>query len=262
MREPGIVARWRALGFDGALVGEALVRATDPAAAVRAFVAAGAAPDDLANVARRPSVKVCGITDADVVGDERLMATDPEQPQGPQGDGQPQPPYPPAPAYLSGWVPPPQAPKPGVIPLRPLGVSELLDGAITAIRQYPKAILLPSFVVALGVGAFGYLINLATIGYISDLNNLDPLTADGGDIGRAVGPAVALSLVALLVQFIATVLLTGVIAVVMSQAVLGRPITAGEAWVRIKPQAWSCSASPSWSRSSSWASRWSPLSWW
>ena len=28
------------------------------------------------------------------------------------------------------------------------------------------------------------------------------------------------------------------IAVVMSQAVLGRPITASEAWVRIKPQAW------------------------
>ena len=42
-----LVARWRALGFDGALVGEALVRAADPAAAVRAFVAAGAA-------ARRP----------------------------------------------------------------------------------------------------------------------------------------------------------------------------------------------------------------
>ena len=41
VREPGIVARWRALGFDGALVGEALVRATDPAAAARAFVAAG-----------------------------------------------------------------------------------------------------------------------------------------------------------------------------------------------------------------------------
>ena len=38
---PATVARWRALGFDGALVGEALVRAADPAAAARAFVAAG-----------------------------------------------------------------------------------------------------------------------------------------------------------------------------------------------------------------------------
>jgi tryptophan synthase beta subunit len=63
VREPGTVARWRALGFDAALVGEALVRAGDPAAAARAFVAAGAAPDDPANVARRTFVKICGVTD-------------------------------------------------------------------------------------------------------------------------------------------------------------------------------------------------------
>ena len=63
VRSADIVARWRALGFDGVLVGEALVRSDDPAAAVRAFVAAGAAPTDAANVARRPLVKICGITD-------------------------------------------------------------------------------------------------------------------------------------------------------------------------------------------------------
>ncbi len=67
VREPATVARWRALGFDGALVGEALVRAAAPAAAAAAFVAAGRAPADLANVARRPFVKICGVTDADGV---------------------------------------------------------------------------------------------------------------------------------------------------------------------------------------------------
>ena len=41
VREPATVARWRAQGFDAALVGEALVRSADPAAAARAFVAAG-----------------------------------------------------------------------------------------------------------------------------------------------------------------------------------------------------------------------------
>ncbi len=65
VREPAMVARWRALGFDGALVGEALVRAAQPAAAAAAFVAAGRAPADVANVARRPFVKICGVTDAD-----------------------------------------------------------------------------------------------------------------------------------------------------------------------------------------------------
>jgi tryptophan synthase beta subunit len=67
VREPATVARWRAQGFDGALIGEALVRAAEPAAAVAAFVAAGRAPTDLANAARRPFVKMCGVTDADGV---------------------------------------------------------------------------------------------------------------------------------------------------------------------------------------------------
>ena len=65
VREPAQIARWRAQGFDAALVGEALVRAADPASAVRAFVAAGREPDDPANAARRPFVKICGITDVD-----------------------------------------------------------------------------------------------------------------------------------------------------------------------------------------------------
>lgn len=65
VREPVQVARWRALGFDGALVGEALMRDPDPAAAVAAFVSVGSPPTDPSNVARRPFVKICGVTDVD-----------------------------------------------------------------------------------------------------------------------------------------------------------------------------------------------------
>jgi tryptophan synthase beta chain len=63
VREPAVIARWRAIGYDAALVGEALVRAADPAAAARAFVTAGAQPTDPAETARMPFVKICGITD-------------------------------------------------------------------------------------------------------------------------------------------------------------------------------------------------------
>ena len=63
VRDAATIARWRAIGFDGALVGEALMRHPDPVAAVRGFVEAGRQPSDLANVARRPFVKICGITD-------------------------------------------------------------------------------------------------------------------------------------------------------------------------------------------------------
>ena len=64
VRDPAVVARWRALGYDAVLVGEALVRSAEPASAARAYVAAGAEPVDPAAVARRPLVKICGVTDA------------------------------------------------------------------------------------------------------------------------------------------------------------------------------------------------------
>ncbi len=63
VREPATIARWRAAGFDAALVGEALVRAADPRAAAAAFVAAGAVPDDPGAAHRIPFVKICGIVD-------------------------------------------------------------------------------------------------------------------------------------------------------------------------------------------------------
>src|SRR6516225_8193246 len=58
-----------------------------------------------------------------------------------QGYGQPgygQPGYGPG-TGQPGWAPPPAAPKPGVIPLRPIAVGEILDGAFTSIRRNPKA---------------------------------------------------------------------------------------------------------------------------
>ncbi len=63
VRDPATVARWRAAGFDAALVGEALVRAADPRAAAAAFVAAGAVPDDVGAAHRIPLVKICGVVD-------------------------------------------------------------------------------------------------------------------------------------------------------------------------------------------------------
>jgi len=65
--EPQALRAWRAAGLDAALVGEAIVRAADPVAAARAFVAAGAVPPDLAADANEPWVKICGVTDRDGV---------------------------------------------------------------------------------------------------------------------------------------------------------------------------------------------------
>ncbi|MEA2675328.1 MAG: tryptophan synthase beta chain [Chloroflexota bacterium] len=63
VRDASTIRSWRAMGFDAALVGEALVRAGDPESTTRAFVAAGRPPADPVEVARAPFVKICGITD-------------------------------------------------------------------------------------------------------------------------------------------------------------------------------------------------------
>jgi tryptophan synthase beta chain len=63
VRDASTIRSWRAMGFDAALVGEALVRAGDPESTTRAFVSAGRPPADPVEVVRAPFVKICGITD-------------------------------------------------------------------------------------------------------------------------------------------------------------------------------------------------------
>jgi len=67
VRDPATIAAWRAVGYDAALVGEALMRSPDPAATARAFVSAGSVPTDPAADDRAPFVKICGVTDSDGV---------------------------------------------------------------------------------------------------------------------------------------------------------------------------------------------------
>ncbi|HET9680596.1 MAG TPA: tryptophan synthase subunit beta [Candidatus Limnocylindrales bacterium] len=67
VRDPETIRAWRSVGIDAALVGEALMRASDPAAAAAAFVDAGRAPGDLVNAANRPLVKICGVRDPEGV---------------------------------------------------------------------------------------------------------------------------------------------------------------------------------------------------
>src|SRR5262249_44526356 len=65
--ETSTIVRYRALGFDAALVGEALMRSDDPSAETASFVAAGQMPADIAAADRIPTVKICGIVDKEGV---------------------------------------------------------------------------------------------------------------------------------------------------------------------------------------------------
>ena len=57
----------------------------------------------------------------------------------------------PAAAAVRGTRQPPAPPKPGVVPLRPLGLGEILDGAVQTIRLNPKVMLGLSAIVNLAL---------------------------------------------------------------------------------------------------------------
>jgi hypothetical protein len=156
---------------------------------------------------------------------------------GPPEYGQPgysQPGYsqPPGSGYSApggGWAPPPQAPKPGVIPLRPIAVGEILDGAFTSIRRNPKA--------TLGIAA----VVLTISGVITTglefllLSRLNLTTAagrapTGAQVAGTLAVVVPSGLTAVVLAFIVQILLTGLLTAVIGRSVLGHRISAGEAW--------------------------------
>ncbi len=111
------------------------------------------------------------------------------------------------------------ADKPGVIPLRPLAVGEILDGVFTTIRQNPKSMLGLSFVIVL----FGQLLTLAV--------NLGVHDASLGTRQVALIPTLIIS------QLIASIA-TGAVIIVISEAVLGTRISPGEALNRLAGRIW------------------------
>jgi hypothetical protein len=137
---------------------------------------------------------------------------------------QPPPAYAPPPGYqppqysVPVWAPPP-ADKPGVIPLRPLAVGEVLDGSFASIRMNPKALLGLSFLVVL----IGQLLILG-------LN----LGVRNAGTGARAGAAVASTAIALLQSSI----VTGAIIIVIGEAVLGTRLSPREALNRLEGRIW------------------------
>lgn len=156
----------------------------------------------------------------------------------PPGYGTP----PPAAPYAGppgGWYGgPPPAPAPGVVPLRPLTVGELLDGAVKVIRRYPKPTIGLSAVVALVTT----LLNLVTVVFMDFSGEVQSLNEGSSSTGLGFGGGVdggGLSgLPGGIVSIPAGIFLTGVLVAVVGRAVLGQEATLGEVWQQVKPRAW------------------------
>jgi len=135
---------------------------------------------------------------------------------------------------VGGWGAVPQAPKPGVVPLRPLGLGEILDGAISYIRRDPKTVLGISAVISLVIALFQFVALAATSrSFAVGAAATSPTDAFAGSLGSATA-----TLVQYAVSAVLGVVATGLLTVVMGQAVLGRRVTASQAWDRTKKRFW------------------------
>ena len=122
--------------------------------------------------------------------------------------------------------------KPGVIPLRPLALGEIVDGAISFIRGNPLVTLGLSAVVIAITQVIQIPSALAVGGDLDALT--DPKLANPEVLLTAAGSVLEKTLVGAFISSLAISVLTGVLIVVLSQAVLGRKMGAGDAWRAVR----------------------------
>ncbi|MBA5223547.1 glycerophosphoryl diester phosphodiesterase membrane domain-containing protein [Streptomyces griseoaurantiacus] len=155
---------------------------------------------------------------------------------GPPGHGDPgygHPGYGPPGGWGGPWGGPPPAAKPGVIPLRPLGLGEILDGAVATMRTHWRTVLGISLAVAVVTEIVVVLLQGL---YLDNTAVLDDPSATPEETLRAAGGSLLNSSVVLLVTAVAAIAATALLTPVMSRSVLGRPVTAGEVARDIRPQ--------------------------
>ncbi|GAB2493454.1 glycerophosphoryl diester phosphodiesterase membrane domain-containing protein [Nocardiopsis aegyptia] len=157
----------------------------------------------------------------------------------PGGYGHPGQGHPPGPGYGGGPGRPAMAPRPGVVPLRPMTVGDLLNGAFSLIRHNPKTFVGVSIIVmavASIVSSIGFGGYMSDYGRFMDQALTDPNSIDPDD----PLPFSTWSIVALyggsLISYAGTIVLTGLLTCAIGLAVLGRKLSPSEAWAAAKPR--------------------------
>ncbi|MCX4454517.1 hypothetical protein OG585_17800 [Streptomyces sp. NBC_01340] len=134
------------------------------------------------------------------------------------------------------WGGPPPAAKPGVIPLRPLGVGEILDGAVSTMRTYWRTVLGISLTVAVVTQIAVILLQGLVLDDSASTDVLNDPSATAGELSRALGDTLLSSGVVVLIGLLGTIVATALLTSVTSRAVLGKSVTTAEAWRDAKPQ--------------------------
>ncbi|RSS33527.1 hypothetical protein EF906_31615 [Streptomyces sp. WAC08241] len=123
-----------------------------------------------------------------------------------------------------------------MIPLRPLGMGEILDSAVKTLRAYWRTVLTITAAVAVLAQTAHTLVQRYLV---PKTPALDPDATPAEELRQSLESARA-SLIGvgpdLLVTLVASTVSAALLAVVVSRAVLGRPITLGAAWREARPR--------------------------
>ncbi|MEV6956668.1 hypothetical protein [Streptomyces sp. NPDC051183] len=129
------------------------------------------------------------------------------------------------------WGKPPAA-KPGVIPLRPLGMGEILDGAVATMRKHWRSVLPIALVVATVVQLCSVLIQKYALSEL-DLESEPTTLTEAFD---TLGSLLLASGADLFIQLVGSVVATAMLTMIFSRAVLGHTSSIGAAWRDARPQ--------------------------
>jgi hypothetical protein len=121
-----------------------------------------------------------------------------------------------------------------VVPLRPLTLGEILDGSVKVIRRYPKPTLGLSAIIAVVTTVFGVLLVL-----VGDYSSFaDDVRSGGSSDDPFTNGADIASIPVGLLGWLAGLVLTGFLVVVVGKAVLGQPASFGETWQQVRSRIW------------------------
>src|SRR6201997_4456568 len=143
-------------------------------------------------------------------------------------------PYP-SPSYYPGYYPmpvgPPPALKPGIIPLRPLGLSDIFNAAFAYIRANPRPTLGLTTIVVVITQIIALMLTavLPLILY----GHIDITRAEDASTSGVVGVSLS-TMAAAMTSGLAAILLSGMLTVVVGRTVFGGTITISEAWARVR----------------------------
>ncbi|MCD5315432.1 hypothetical protein [Kineosporia babensis] len=176
-----------------------------------------------------------------------------------QGWGGPQQPGWNVPGQPGGWGAPPQqggwgSPAPGqpgwqrgmgrgagIIPLRPLSIGEIYDGAIRVIRSNPRtmvglAAVVGAIITLIGTVPQAFALNTIVNSPISTAPESAEIS--NSDLAELIGAGGITILIAMVQSLLATTIITGLLIVAVGAAVRGETLAPGALWQRTRPRLW------------------------